>query len=208
MSDAADPTPTDPHRPLDHDEDPMTETAADLAEAGVDLTPDPEADAEVEVVPGLGKAESLEQEGEVAADYLEGLLDLLDLDGDLDLDVEGDRAIVAIVGSGLETLVGGRGETLDALQELTRLAVQTKTGNRSRLMLDVAGYRAARREELTRIGVAAAERVASNGEPARLAPMTPFERKIVHDAVSGIEGVTTESEGEEPQRRVVILPSA
>ncbi len=153
-------------------------------------------------------APDLEQEGEVAADYLEGLLDIVDVDGDLDLDVEGDRAVVAIVGAkDLSRLVGPQGETLEALQELTRLAVLTATGGRSRLMLDIAGFRSARRTQLTETGAAAAARVLASGQQERLAPMTPFERKVVHDAVGGVAGVRSESEGEEPQRRVVVLPA-
>jgi spoIIIJ-associated protein len=150
---------------------------------------------------------ALEHEGEVAADYLEALLDILDMDGDLDLDIEGDRASVAIVGDGLDDLVGQRGQTLEALQELTRLAVLQETGQRSRLMLDVGGYRARRKAELTRLATEAGERVAASGQDERLAPMTPFERKVVHDAIAGIDGVLSESEGEEPQRRVVVRPA-
>lgn len=149
----------------------------------------------------------LENEGEIAADYLEGLLDIADLDGDIDMDVEGDRAMVSIVGGDLDDLVGRGGEVLDALQELTRLAVTRETGERSRLMLDVAGFRAAKREELTALGAEAAERAGRTGEPVRLAPMTPFERKIVHDAVAAA-GLTSASEGEEPSRYVVVVPSA
>ena len=149
----------------------------------------------------------LVQEGDVAADYLERLLDILDYDGDIDLDVENDRAIVAIVGSGLSALIGPRGETLDALQELTRLAVQQKTGNRSRLMLDVSGHRAARRAELTALAKDSAEQVKSSGNSLRLAPMNPFERKVVHDTIAAIDAVKSESEGEEPNRRVVVLPA-
>jgi len=148
----------------------------------------------------------LERESEVAADYLEELLDIADLDGDIDMDVEGDRAAVSIVGGDLKHLVGPAGATLDALQELTRLAVQTQTGIRSRLMLDVAGYRAARRAELTELGRTSAEQARERAEPVRLDPMTPFERKIVHDAVAAA-GLRSESEGEEPNRRVVVLPS-
>jgi spoIIIJ-associated protein len=153
------------------------------------------------------RVRELEQEGEVAADYLEEFLDIIDADGDLDLDVEGDRAIVAIVGERLDRLVGQSGETLDALQELTRLAVHRETGNRSRLMLDIGGHRARRRRELTSLGEQAAQRVIDTGKPERMTPMTPFERKVVHDAVADIDGVRSESEGEEPQRRVVVLPS-
>ena len=148
----------------------------------------------------------LVQEGDIAADYLERLLDIVDYDGDIDLDVENDRAIVAIVGSDLQPLIGQRGETLDALQELTRLAVQQKTGVRSRLMLDISGHRAARRNELAAMAAETAKQVLESGESARMSAMNPFERKVVHDAIAGIEGVHSESEGEEPNRRVVVLP--
>jgi spoIIIJ-associated protein len=151
-------------------------------------------------------ATDLVQEGDVAADYLESLLDILDLDGDLDMDVEGERAVVAIVGKGLGSLVGDKGETLEALQELTRLAVQREMGVRSRLMLDIGGFRANRRAELSSLGAEVAARVAANGEPERLAAMSPFERKVIHDAVAQVSGVHSESEGEEPARRVVVLP--
>jgi spoIIIJ-associated protein len=147
----------------------------------------------------------LVREGDIAADYLERLLDIVDYDGDIDLDVENDRAIVAIVGTDLQPLIGSHGETLDALQELTRLAVQQRTGNRSRLMLDVSGHRQARRAELAALAADTATRVLDSGESARLTPMNPFERKVVHDAISAIDGVRSESEGEEPNRRVVVL---
>ena len=135
------------------------------------------------------KGEDLEErlvaEGEIAGDYLEELLDLLDFDGDIDLDVEGNRAIVSIDGGeDLTKLVGRKGEVLDALQELTRLAVHQKTGERSRLMLDIANWRRRRREELSALGDKVAHRVLETGEREELAPMTPFERKIVHDAVA------------------------
>src|SRR6266542_7073629 len=147
----------------------------------------------------------LVREGDIAADYLERFLDIIDYDGDIDLDVENDRAIVAIVGSDLQPLVGRNGETLDALQELTRLAVQQQTGERSRLMLDVSGHRQARRAQLRTLAEATVRRVLESGEEVKLAPMNPFERKVVHDTVSAIDGVRSESEGEEPQRRVVVL---
>jgi len=148
----------------------------------------------------------MQTEGEIAGDYLEELLDLLDFDGDIDLDVEGDRAIVSIDGGGdLNKLVGRKGEVLDALQELTRLAVHQKTGERSRLMLDIARWRRRRRDELAALGDKVARRVLETGEREQLAPMTPFERKIVHDAVAVIDGVRSESEGVEPSRRVVVL---
>ena len=148
----------------------------------------------------------LVQEGDIAGDYLERLLDIVDFDGDIDLDVEGDRAVVAVIGDGLQGLVGPNGATLDARQELTRLAVQQQTGLRSRLMLDVGGYRARRRTTLTGIAREAAAEVAATGSPVRLDAMNPFERKVVHDAISAIDGVRSESEGEEPDRRVVVLP--
>jgi spoIIIJ-associated protein len=153
-----------------------------------------------------GMAADLEREGEVAADYLEELLDIADLDGDIDMDVERDRALVSVVGGDLEDLVGREGVVLEALQELTRLAVHAQTGSRSRLMLDIGGYRAGRRAVLSELGRSTAESVRSTGEPVRLEPMTPFERKIVHDAVAEA-GLRSESEGEEPQRRVVVLPA-
>ena len=148
----------------------------------------------------------LEKEGEIAADYLEDLLDIADLDGDIDMDVERDRALVSVVGGDLDHLVGRNGTVLEALQELTRLAVHAQTGARSRLMLDVGGYRAGRKAVLTELGRTTAETVRSTGEKVRLEPMSPFERKVVHDAVAEA-GLTSESEGEEPHRRVVVLPS-
>ena len=147
----------------------------------------------------------LELEGDIAADYVEGLLDIADLDGDIDMDVEGDRAIVSVVGATLQELVGDDGTVLEALQELTRLAVHRQTGARTRIMLDVGGYRARRRVELTELGQDAAEEVKSSGVPRRLDAMTPFERKVVHDAIAAA-GLRSESEGEEPNRRVVVFP--
>jgi spoIIIJ-associated protein len=164
-----------------------------------------DGDAEAADRPERGEA-LLVKEGDIAGDYLERLLDIVDYDGDIDLDVEGDRAAVAVIGDGLQGLIGPNGATLDALQELTRLAVQQQTGLRSRLMLDVGGYRARRRTALTGIAREAAAEVASTGSPVRLDAMNPFERKVVHDAISTIDGVRSESEGEEPDRRVVVLP--
>ena len=147
----------------------------------------------------------LEQEGDIAADYLEELLDIADLDVDLDMDVEGDRAAVSIVGGELRQLVGRHGEVLEALQELTRLAVYRETGERSRLMLDIGGYRADKRTRLEEVAREAVEEVRSSGEPKALEPMSPFERKVVHDVVADA-GLTSSSEGEEPQRHVVVQP--
>ncbi len=148
----------------------------------------------------------LVREGDVAGDYLERLLDILDVDGDIDLDVEGDRASVAIVGGRLDNLIGQDGAVLEALQELTRLAVAQATGVRSRLMLDVGEFRARRRADLTALAGTVARRVSESRQPERLAPMNPFERKVVHDVIAAVDGVRSESEGEEPQRRVVVLP--
>jgi spoIIIJ-associated protein len=166
------------------------------------------ADSEGESTPpAIDRVSQLEAEGDIAADYLEELLDIADLDGDIDMDVEGDRAAVSIVGAKLDVLVGDDGGVLDALQELTRLAVYRETGERSRLMLDVGGYRADLRTNLVILAQEAIEEVRSTGEAVKLAPMTPFERKVVHDAV-GDAGLKSESEGVEPSRCVVILPAS
>jgi spoIIIJ-associated protein len=147
----------------------------------------------------------LETEGEIAADYLEELLDIADLDGDLDMDVEGDRASVSIVGGDLSMLIGRDGEVLEALQELTRLAVYRETGERSRLMLDIGGHRADKRSRLEKLAAETVATVKETGERQALSPMSPFERKVVHDAVA-TAGLSSESEGEEPRRYVVVLP--
>ncbi len=154
----------------------------------------------------LTGAQLLEKEGDAAADYLEGLLDIADLDGDIDIDVEGNRAMVSVVEASageLGHLVGDDGRVLDSLQELTRLAATRETGERSRLMLDVAGHRAARREQLVVIAKEAVAEAQRTAAPVRLDPMSPFERKVVHDAVAEA-GLISESEGDEPARRVVI----
>ena len=176
----------------------------DLAEDDlVDDDEDDEDEDEDEDEDDLG---SHEEEGDIAADYIEGLLDIADLDGDIDMDVEGDRAVVSVVGATLDELVGDDGEVLEALQELTRLAVHRKTGVRARLMLDVGGFRAQRRAELAELGRSMAAEVERSGEPKKLRAMSPFERKIIHDAVA-LAGLRSESEGEEPHRRVVIFPA-
>ncbi len=174
--------------------------APGAAEAAED---DDEDDDEDDV---KGTDDLLVREGDVAGDYLERLLDILDVDGDIDLDVEGDRASVAIVGGRLNDLIGPDGATLEALQELTRLAVAQSTGVRSRLMLDVGGFRAKRRADLSSLAGETAKRVAQSRQPERLSAMNPFERKVVHDVIAGVTGVRSESEGEEPNRRVVVLP--
>ena len=157
---------------------------------------------EVEVKP----VAKLEEEGDIAADYLEALLDIADLDGDIDIDVENNRASVAIVGAKLENLIGRDGEVLDALQELTRLAVQSSTGDRSRLMLDIGGFRENRRTDLKALAEEKAAEAKASGAPIKLAPMNAFERKIIHDRIQDL-GLSSESEGEDPNRFVVIFPN-
>ncbi|MFI7586014.1 protein jag [Spongisporangium articulatum] len=171
----------------------------------------PEAAAEGTTSKRRGSVRDLEEEGEVAADYLEELLDIIDADGDIDIDVENGRASLAILGEAgndrsLRRLVGQGGEVLEALQELTRLAVQASTGERSRLMLDIAGHRAKRRQQIQEQARTACEKVKSSGEKLSLEPMTAFERKIVHDVVAEA-GLVSESDGVEPNRHVVILPA-
>jgi spoIIIJ-associated protein len=188
---------------LDEDREPAEDDPEEVSAAG-DGTSGEETG---EVAPGLSDAADLELEGEIAADYIEGLLDVADLDGDIDMDVEGDRAVVSVVGATLDELVGSRGEVLEALQELTRLAVHRNTGYRTRIMIDVGGYRSRRRTELAETGREAADEVKRTGAPKKLWAMNPFERKIVHDAVAAA-GLRSESEGEEPDRRVVVLPAS
>ncbi len=173
-----------------------------MSDAGTEL----DAAQEREGDTGEGLSKRLEQEGDIAADYLEELLDIADLDGDIDMDVEGDRAVVSIVGDGLDALVGDNGKVLEALQELTRLAVVRETGERSRLMLDVGGFRANRRAEVLELAKRVIEAVRTSGEPESLGAMSPFERKVVHDAVAD-GGLRSESEGEEPRRYVVVMPA-
>ncbi len=190
----------------------MTQTENDVA-------PRPEVEAGSEASPETSVASSTQSkteanlwnEGEIAADYLEDLLDIADIGGDIDSNIAGGRIHVSIVadeeddGRDPKVLVGKEGEVLEALQELARLAVMTETGHRSRLMLDVAGHRERRRQELQASATEAIIEVKETGEEVRLAPMNPFERKIVHDAVAAA-GLVSESEGEEPNRRVIVLP--
>ncbi|MET8250392.1 R3H domain-containing nucleic acid-binding protein [Micromonospora sp. NPDC005197] len=147
------------------------------------------------------------RQSEIAADYVEGLLDILDYDGDIDELVAGGRPVVEVVGARLQNMVGQRGATLEALQELTRLAVFRQTGTPSRLLLDVGGYRANRRKELAAVAKNAVEKVKEYGEPVRLEAMSAFERKCVHDVVNAMSGVESESEGVEPNRRIVVRPA-
>jgi spoIIIJ-associated protein len=192
------------HEQLASDDDADAPTD-DAVEPTGQADEDGRADDETAEEPDEPEPADLELEGDIAADYIEGLLDVADLDGDIDMDVEGDRAVVSVVGATLDELVGPRGEVLDALQELTRLAVHRQTGGRTRLMLDIGGYRAQRRTELTELGNSVAEEVKRTGEAKALSAMNAFERKIVHDAVAAA-GLRSESEGVDPNRRVVVLP--
>jgi spoIIIJ-associated protein len=185
----------------------VTETEAGT-DTGTDESPEQATDENTSASSNADRLKRLENEGDIAADYLEELLDIADLDGDLDMDVEGDRAAVSIVGADLSQLVGRNGEVLEALQELTRLAVYRETGERSRLMLDISGYRAEKREQLVRLAEETMATVRETGESVSLDPMSPFERKVVHDAVARIRGVSSESEGEEPRRQVIVSRSA
>lgn len=204
------------------DEQTMPESVEDATVPGVDPAPESEeapeeateelegtadeADDEPAAPSRSKREEALTNEGEIAADYIEGLLDIADLDGDIDTFNEGGRAHVSII-TGAEVLVGRNGEVLEALQELARLAVMTETGHRSRLMLDIAGHREKRRLELQDLAADAIGEVKESGEAIRLAAMNPFERKIVHDAIAAA-GLVSESEGEEPNRRVIVMPKA
>ena len=188
---------------VEDSDDDLADQAEEVEGADEDLADDAEEDEEDGEEDDLT---SLEEEGDIAADYIEGLLDIADLDGDIDMDVEGDRAVVSVVGATLDELVGDDGEVLEALQELTRLAVHRKTGTRARLMLDVGGFRVRRRAELADLGRSVADEVTRTGEPKKLRAMSPFERKIIHDAVA-VAGLRSESEGEEPNRRVVVFPA-
>jgi len=180
-------------------EDVASGESKQAAGAAVDEPADAGIDAATE--------EELFQQSEIAADYVEGLLDVLDMDGDIDELVANGRPVVEVVGGKLQALVGPRGATLEALQDLARLAIFRRTGEPSRLLLDVGGYRAARRAELAAVARNAIERVREHGEPVRLEPMTAFERKCVHDVVNATEGVVSESHGEEPNRRIVVRPA-
>ncbi|TDC39917.1 single-stranded DNA-binding protein [Micromonospora sp. 15K316] len=185
----------------------------ETASVAVDEETDGDTASDAEEANGAGREKKapadsdLFRQSEIAADYVEGLLDILDYDGDIDELVSAGRPVVEVVGGRLQSLVGQRGATLEALQELTRLAVFRQTGSPSRLLLDVGGYRATRRKELAAVARNAVEKVKEYGEPVRLEPMSAFERKCVHDVVNAIAGVESESEGVEPNRRIVVRPA-
>ncbi|MFI6267455.1 protein jag [Micromonospora zamorensis] len=189
------------------------ETEDDETEDDETEDDDAEADDDADTAATGGRTKKAVGEGdlfrqsEIAADYVEGLLDILDYDGDIDELVAAGRPMVEVVGERLQNLVGQRGATLEALQELTRLAVFRQTGTPSRLLLDVGGYRANRRKELAAVAKNAVEKVKEYGEPVRLDAMSAFERKCVHDVVNAMSGVASESEGVEPNRRIVVRPA-
>jgi spoIIIJ-associated protein len=187
-----------------------TDDTDDVDEIDTDEDDDSDGDDDGdtdEVASSAPTKADLFRESEIAADYIEGLLDILDYDGDIDELVSGGRPMVEVVGGRLNSLVGTRGATLEALQELARLAVFRQTGSPSRLLLDVGGYRTNRRKELGAIAKNAAEKVKEFGEPVRLEPMSAFERKCVHDVINALAGVESESEGVEPSRRIVVRPT-
>lgn len=214
-------------RPSEYGDETVTETSIPRAEQSLDEEEtatlavdgddteddDTEADDDAGTAATGGRTKKAVGEGdlfrqsEIAADYVEGLLDILDYDGDIDELVAAGRPMVEVVGERLQNLVGQRGATLEALQELTRLAVFRQTGTPSRLLLDVGGYRANRRKELAAVAKNAVEKVKEYGEPVRLDAMSAFERKCVHDVVNAMSGVASESEGVEPNRRIVVRPA-
>lgn len=206
MTDTSTPASPDSPAPPDFPASPDPDLSAD-GELSADA---PSADAVSTDAEEPKKSENVVSDGdlfrqsEIAADYVEGLLDILDYDGDIDELVSAGRPMVEVVGGRLQALVGQRGATLEALQELTRLAVFRATGTPSRLLLDIGGYRATRRKELAAVARNAVEKVKEHGDVVRLEPMSAFERKCVHDVVNAIPGVQSESEGVEPNRRIVV----
>jgi spoIIIJ-associated protein len=184
--------------------------AAAVAEAQTGDEVEDGADEAAEGSSGGGNksTKALEEEGDIAADYLEELLDIFDLDGDIDIDVRGGRAYLEVTaGANSNLRVISEPETVEALQELTRLAVQAKTNAFSRLILDVGGSRQARVNELTKVAQRAIDKVTSSGETFAMKPMSSYERKIIHDLVSGA-GLVSESEGEGRDRHIVVKPQA
>jgi spoIIIJ-associated protein len=166
------------------------------------------ADEPVDLEVGEGSPEDdldlLDEEAEAGADFLEGLLDALDLPGDLRIRTEADHAVVEVADVGSGALIGRRGQTLEAIQELLRCALQREFQRRARIMVDVEGYRARRLEKLLEKAEEAIDAVLDTGEPERLEPMDVFERKAVHHLVAEVDGLLSRSQGREPARRVVI----
>lgn len=148
--------------------------------------------------------EDLDEEADAAADFLEGLLDAMDLPGDLRLRVHDDHAEIEVVEIGSGALIGRRGQTLEAIQELLRCALQREFQRRARVKVDAEGYRARRLEKLIEKAEEAIDDVLDTGEPQRLEPMDVFERKAIHHLVAEVEGLSSRSQGREPARRVII----
>ena len=183
----------------------MTDT--DLTETGTTETENVDvlgADAPAGDSPSI---DQLEQEGDIAADYIEEFLDICDLDGDIDIDARNGRAYLSVNSTDADNLrLLSKPDTVNALQELTRLAVQNKTGSFSRLILDIGGSRDARQAELTALVARAIERIEAGAAEAALPPMSSYERKLVHDIVSD-RGYVSESNGEGRDRHTVISAS-
>lgn len=189
----------------------------DLAE-GADVPGPDDADAGGEVSAQPGQSEDapdaegaegdlLDDQADAAEDFLNGLLDVLDMDGEAQAEIEDDLILVDLDGPDLGVLIGRHGATLDALQELTRAAVQHQTTSRARLVLDIGGYRERHREILERRARQVAAKVRKDRKPHPLEPMSAMDRKIVHNALAGFEGVMTSSEGEDAERHIVIKPT-
>ena len=147
---------------------------------------------------------SLDDIAATAREFVSGLLEAMSLEATVDASVEPDRAVIEVNGADLGVLIGRRGQTLDALQEVTRTAVQRRLRSRVRLLVDVEGYRSRRRASLAEYATAMATRAKERGTEIELEPMNAYERKIVHDAVAEVDGASSFSEGEEPQRKVIV----
>jgi spoIIIJ-associated protein len=179
-----------------------------VSEVTEELSGEAAAADEQEEAAVSNSAKRLDEEGDVAADYLEELLDIADIDGDIDIEVRNGRTYISIVSEdedndALKSLVGAEGEVLEALQELARLSVLTSTGSRSRLVLDITGYREGRSKELLKIAEDAVAEAKETGDDVALEPMSAYERKIVHDAIADL-GLVSESEGEGSNRHIVV----
>ena len=172
---------------------------AEVTEAGAETAPERSGGIDEDAEPATP-----EQVSETGAEFLRGLLAAMELEAEVTAATEGDSAFLDVVGEGLGVLIGRRGQTLDALQEVTRTAVQRRLRSRARLLVDVEGYRARRRSSLADYAREIAERAKERGTEIELEPMTAYERKVVHDAVGEVEGASSFSEGEEPNRKVVV----
>ncbi len=183
----------------------MTDTTPDVIADETDIRTETTGDSESAT--GSHSARSvkqLEEEGDIAADYIEELLDITDLDGDIDIDARDGRAYLSVNSSQDSNLrLLSKPETVTALQELTRIAVQAKTGVFSRLILDVGGSRQTREAELSALVDRAVDRIEGGAESAALPSMSSYERKLVHDLVAA-RGFVSESEGEGSDRHTVI----